>query len=353
MPLTPVRFSQVTISLLRGVRLCRWEYVHRNIKVIRSIGRGAYGEVKLAELNRRSGEPVTVAAKTVNNDDNMTPKKIKEMLKEARIMRGLRHPNIVSFIGVVLIDHPIYIILEYMKAGALDAYLRKNNAKVTTDERIRFCMGVAWGMEYLHSVSILHRDLATRNCLYDGSFYVKIADFGLSRKGTVYKMRVIQKMPIRYMAPESLLEYTFSQKTDVYTFGIVIYEIFTSREPYPDIPSNQIKATIVSGKLNSLPNTVPQDLTTLVVEKMWAKDPAQRTDFTTIVQFLEKTSGLKLPKSAFDDLPTLDLDKSKARNTRRLKSKAVERVSKVVETVKGPMEAIIEEGENIKKLTNT
>ncbi|VDL72145.1 unnamed protein product [Nippostrongylus brasiliensis] len=87
-----------------------------------------------------------------------------------------------------------------MKAGALDAYLRKNNAKVTTDERIRFCMGVAWGMEYLHSV--------------------KIADFGLSRKGTVYKMRVIQKMPIRYMAPESLLEYTFSQKTDVYTFGV-------------------------------------------------------------------------------------------------------------------------------------
>ncbi|KAK6021978.1 hypothetical protein OSTOST_12339 [Ostertagia ostertagi] len=79
------------------------------------------------------------------------------MLKEARIMRGLRHPNIVSLVGVVLIDHPIYIILELMQGGALDAYLRKNQKRVTSEERLRFVVSVAWGMEYLHSVPILHR----------------------------------------------------------------------------------------------------------------------------------------------------------------------------------------------------
>ncbi|VDO88157.1 unnamed protein product [Heligmosomoides polygyrus] len=187
-----VRLSEVSIMLQRGVRLCRWEFFHRNIKVLKVIGRGAYGEVKLAELRRRNGEVLTVAAKTVSNEGIDSTKKIKDVLKEARIMRG----------------------------GALDVYLRKNFRKVTNDERLRFANGVAWGMEYLHSNNILHRDLATRNCLYDGNLYVKIADFGLSRRGTTYKMKVIQKMPIRYMAPESLSDFLFSQKTDVYTFGV-------------------------------------------------------------------------------------------------------------------------------------
>ncbi|KAK6052033.1 protein tyrosine kinase [Cooperia oncophora] len=183
-------------------------------------GKGAYGEVKLAELHKRNGNVVTVAAKTISHEIGETPKKIKEMLKEARIMRGLRHPNIVSFVGVVLIDQPIYIILELIQGGALDVYLRKNHKHVTSEERLRFAMGVAWGMEYLHNVKILHRDLAARNCLYDGKIYVKISDFGLSKKGTTYKMKAIQKMPIRYMAPESLQEYIFTQKTDVYTYGV-------------------------------------------------------------------------------------------------------------------------------------
>ncbi|PIO75988.1 SH2 domain protein [Teladorsagia circumcincta] len=182
--------NNVSILLQRGVRLCRWEYFHRNVKVIKNIGKGAYGEVKLAELHKRNGSVITVAAKTISHEAGETPRKIKEMLKEARIMRGLRHPNIVSLIGVVLINHPIYIILELMQGGALDAYLRKNQKRVTSEERLRFT--------------------------------VKIADFGLSKKGTTYKMKAIQKMPVRYMAPESLQQYLFTQKTDVYTYGMTM-----------------------------------------------------------------------------------------------------------------------------------
>lgn len=222
----PIIVNKVSIMLQRGVRLCRWEFFHRNIKVLKVIGRGAYGEVKLAELRRRNGEVLTVAAKTVSNEGIDSTKKIKDVLKEARIMRGLRHPNIVSLIGVVLIDHPLYIILEYVQGGALDVYLRKNFRKVTNDERLRFANGVAWGMEYLHSNNILHRDLATRNCLYDGNLYVKIADFGLSRRGTTYKMKVIQKMPIRYMAPESLSDFLFLRR-QMFTHSGWLYTKYT------------------------------------------------------------------------------------------------------------------------------
>ncbi|KAK5966837.1 Tyrosine-protein kinase [Trichostrongylus colubriformis] len=324
----PLVRDNVSILLQRGVRLCRWEYFHRNVKVMRVIGKGAYGEVKLAELHKRNGSIVTVAAKTVSQENGVSPKKVKEMLKEARIMRGLRHPNIVSFIGVVLIDHPIYIILELMQGGALDAYLRKNQKRVTSDERLRFAMGVAWGMEYLHGAKILHRDLAARNCLYDGKLYVKISDFGLSKKGTTYKMKAIQKMPVRYMAPESLQQYMFTQKTDVYTYGILIYEIYTCMEPYHDVPSAQIKSTILSGTLNKLPNSMPSSLKIYVEEKIWNKNPTERPDFSKIVKVLEQLSGLKLTTQAFDDVSLLanDITRSKAPQKR---AKRKSRVAKL------------------------
>ncbi|KIH46380.1 hypothetical protein ANCDUO_23569 [Ancylostoma duodenale] len=107
-----------------------------------------------------------------DNGVTISPKLIKEILKEARIMRRLRHPNIVTFVGVVLVDHPLYIILEYVQGGALDSYLRKNKDKIKDDERLQLALGVAWGMEYLHKVNILHRDIAARNCLYDKRFTV-------------------------------------------------------------------------------------------------------------------------------------------------------------------------------------
>ncbi|ETN83959.1 SH2 domain protein, partial [Necator americanus] len=234
----PLILNKVPILLQRGVGLCRWEYFHRNVKIVKTVGRGAYGEVKMAELLKRNGRTDTVAVKTLTQktEQAISPKLIKEILKEARIMRRLRHPNIVSFLGVVLIDHPLYIILEYVEGGALDSYLKKNKSKITNEERLEVALGVAWGMEYLHKMHVLHRDIAARNCLYERKIsvsfnhcigciaikklQVKISDFGLSRRGSIYKMKTMQKMPIKYMAPESLSSFLFSQKTDVYSYGV-------------------------------------------------------------------------------------------------------------------------------------
>ncbi|VDO57735.1 unnamed protein product [Haemonchus placei] len=224
------------VLLKRGVGLCRWEFKHANVQVGRLLGRGAYGEVRKGTVIRKNGQIVNVAVKTL----------IREIMKEARIMRDLHHINVVNMIGVVLVDHPIYILLEYVSGGALDVYLRRKHARIGRMERFSIMLGVASGMDYIHKANIIHRDLAARNCLYDRTHTVKISDFGLSRPGAQYKMKTAQKMPIKWMAPESILTFTFTRKTDIYTYGVLIYEIFAGIGPYDDMRNSVVKKMIKS-----------------------------------------------------------------------------------------------------------
>ncbi|KAK6025866.1 protein tyrosine kinase [Ostertagia ostertagi] len=155
----------------------------------------------------------------IKTDTDISKDLIKEVMKEARLMRGLQHPNVVNLYGVGLLDQPLYILLEYVAGGALKTYLRKNKETITKTEKIQMSLGAAWGIEYLHKSNILHRDIAARNCLYDYDSAVKISDFGLSRIGTEYKMKTAKKMPVRWMAPESIVSFIFTRKTDVYSYG--------------------------------------------------------------------------------------------------------------------------------------
>ncbi|KAK5979615.1 hypothetical protein GCK32_016237, partial [Trichostrongylus colubriformis] len=152
-------------------------------------------------------------------------------------------------------------------------------------------IGIASGMAYIHNAKIIHRDLAARNCLYDRSRTVKISDFGLSRPGTSYKMKTAQKMPIKWMAPESILTFTFTQKTDVYTFGVLIYEIFAAIGPYDDMRNSVVKRMIVEGKVNKFPDSTPDYIVNFVKEKLWCKDPDKRPDFQSILAELEKLAS--------------------------------------------------------------
>ncbi|EYC23910.1 hypothetical protein Y032_0014g2210 [Ancylostoma ceylanicum] len=290
----PVRINNADIMLKRGVRLAKWEIQHKNVTIGRVLGQGAFGEVRKGTLLRRSGRSVPVAVKTLKSDTELSKAKIKEMMKEARLMRDLKHPNVVCIYGVALLEHPLYIILEFVPGGALDAYLRKNKNTIDRDERLLMAMGAAWGMEYLHKSKVLHRDVAARNCLYDNDKIVKISDFGLSRRGTTYKMQTAKKMPIKWMAPESMSNFTFSQKTDVYSYGVLVFEIFSGLEPYEGVSNSLTKKMIIEGQLNQFPEGTPSKLVEFVKEKMWDKDPDNRLDMSHIVDWLEKYTGLAL-----------------------------------------------------------
>ncbi|KAK6753319.1 hypothetical protein RB195_012738 [Necator americanus] len=299
----PLLVEKDTVLLKRGVGLCRWEFKHGNVQVGRLLGRGAYGEVRKGTVIRKNGNIVNVAVKTLTMRNELTRELIREIMKEARTMRDLHHPNVVSLIGVVLIDHPLYILLEYVSGGALDVYLRRKRTKITKGERLSMAIGVALGMDYIHKANVIHRDIAARNCLYDRSNTVKISDFGLARQGTSYKMKTAQKMPIKWMAPESILTFTFTQKTDVYTFGVLVFEIFAATGPYEDLRNSVVKKMIVDGVVNKFPSSTPDVVVSFVKEKLWCKDPDKRPNFASIVGTLEKltiSQADKIPDAADD-----------------------------------------------------
>lgn len=195
---SPLKLNNSVFKLHRAVRLLRWEYYHKDVKTSQVLGSGAFGEVRKGILKKKTGVYVDVAVKLLKtNSTSASKEQINEMMREARLMRHLCHSNVVRIYGVALTQQPLYIILEFVQGGSLDAHLKKHAAILDRDEKLAMVMGAVWGLEYLHQSMILHRDIASRNCLYDQGKNVKISDFGLSRNGSIYRMKTAKKMPIK------------------------------------------------------------------------------------------------------------------------------------------------------------
>ncbi|PIO61864.1 hypothetical protein TELCIR_16597 [Teladorsagia circumcincta] len=157
------------------------------------------------------------------------------------------------------------------------------------------CLGAAQGTEYLHYNRCMHRDLAARNCLITQDKVVKISDFGLSRMGTHYQIRTAMRLPIKWLAPETITTFYFSLKTDVFSFGVVVYEIFSDgAEPWEGKTNAEVKVhvrgrfSITNGEFLTLPDCVPEALRTFIDERVFVKDPAERADMTEVVKAFEQ-----------------------------------------------------------------
>ena len=160
----------------------------------------------------------------------------KDFLKEAQIMKKLRHPKLIQLYAVCTLEEPIYIITELMKNGSLLEYLQGKGRTLKLPQLIDMSAQIASGMAYLESQNYIHRDLAARNVLVSENNIVKIADFGLARliKEDEYEARVGARFPIKWTAPEAANYSKFSIKSDVWSFGILLTELVTyGRIPYP------------------------------------------------------------------------------------------------------------------------
>uniref|UniRef100_UPI003AAD2F18 ephrin type-A receptor 7 isoform X2 n=1 Tax=Centroberyx gerrardi TaxID=166262 RepID=UPI003AAD2F18 len=282
------------------------------IKIERVIGAGEFGEVCSGRLKLPGKRDVSVAIKTLKV--GYTEKQRRDFLCEASIMGQFDHPNVVHLEGVVTRGKPVMIVIEYMENGSLDAFLRKHDGQFTVIQLVGMLRGIAAGMRYLSDMGYVHRDLAARNILVNSNLVCKVSDFGLSRVidddpeavyTTTGKMQDIMnliftpatdlhfteqggKIPVRWTATEAIQYRKFTSASDVWSYGIVMWEVMSYGErPYWDMSNQDVIKAIEEGYRLPAPMDCPPGLHQLMLD-CWQKDRAERPKFDQIVGILDK-----------------------------------------------------------------
>ncbi|CAJ0586945.1 unnamed protein product, partial [Mesorhabditis spiculigera] len=268
--------------------------MHGNVTKTQKIGEGNFGEVYKGTLRDEGNTETPCAIKLCKGD--VTKKEITEFMKEARVTRILNHKNIVRFYGVAAQESPVMLVIELAEKGGLQSYCEKH-PDVAAEQLISWGTDGARGMAYLHKMSVLHRDLAARNCLLGKDLELKIADFGKSEVGqTEIKCVTLKKMPIKWCAPETLCEGKFTTKTDVWSYGVMLWEIFhrCTIEPFTGITNKQAKDKIANGDMAML--TPPQNIPEVglaVLKACWTMNVAERPEFVGLMKMLAPNEELE------------------------------------------------------------
>uniref|UniRef100_A0A8R1XPQ8 Tyrosine-protein kinase n=2 Tax=Onchocerca TaxID=6281 RepID=A0A8R1XPQ8_ONCVO len=282
-PINPDLESSV---LIKAIKRQPWELNHDDITLDKMLGSGAFGEVRSGEvtINKKKTKCAVKIAKLTVTESQMAfrKEKIKEMMHEARLMRRYDHDNIVRIYGVAVDREPLMIVIELIEGGCLSDELKQRKGNVTNDEKVeKMCLGAAYGLQYLHSKKCIHRDVAARNILYTKDKVAKISDFGMSREGTIYKMRTCKKVPIKWTAPETIATFVYSLKTDVYSFSITVCEVFTDgEEPYKGLSNTEVKKMILLGRRMEIPQA-PEGIPSLI-RHCWDQNSASRWTMTDV-----------------------------------------------------------------------
>ncbi|NXF95796.1 FRK kinase, partial [Eubucco bourcierii] len=263
----------------------QWEIDRQSLKLLKKLGSGQFGEVWEGLWNNTT----PVAIKTLK-PGSMDP---KDFLREAQIMKNLRHPKLIQLYAVCTLEDPIYIITELMRYGSLLEYLQKDaGSQISLAHQVDMAAQVAAGMAYLESQNYIHRDLAARNVLVGEHNVYKVADFGLARvfkveNENIYEGRTETKLPVKWTAPEAIRYNKFSVKSDVWSFGILLFEIITyGKMPYAGMPGHQVIQMLDSGYRLPQPETCPTPLYQLMLQ-CWCAEPGERPTFEVLCEHLD------------------------------------------------------------------
>ncbi|XP_065689521.2 tyrosine-protein kinase Mer isoform X6 [Patagioenas fasciata] len=264
------------------------------------LGEGEFGSVVEGRLTQPENAPQKVAVKTMKLD-NFSQREIEEFLSEAACMKDFDHPNVIKLLGVCIelssqqVPKPM-VILPFMKYGDLHSFLLRSRLEmapqfVPLQTLVKFMVDIALGMEYLSSRQFLHRDLAARNCMLRDDMTVCVADFGLSKKiysGDYYRQGRIAKMPVKWIAIESLADRVYTTKSDVWAFGVTMWEIATrGMTPYPGVQNHEIYEYLFHGQRLKKPEDCLDELYE-IMSACWRADPAARPTFSQLKVHLEK-----------------------------------------------------------------
>ncbi|KAM3716855.1 Tyrosine-protein kinase Fer [Dirofilaria immitis] len=275
--------------LLYVVTRQNWEVCHEQIELGELLGEGALSAVYRGIL-KNNGREKEIAVK-VRKGHKLDRETVKQICREARIMRKLEHPNIVRLYGIAVSKEPIMLLMELLKDGSLDAFLVAKGLTLDIRKKLYFCLDIASGLEFLHKNRIIHRDISARNCMME-NMCVKISDFNLSREvekqDKNYKMtRLKQNLPIRWLAPETMRNAIYTTKSDVFSYGILLWEVFTNgAEPYCGMTVAEVFINVRDGYRIPSPDTMPKRLQ-ILQQNCFATEISERWSMTQIRKEIE------------------------------------------------------------------
>lgn len=300
---------------LLNPKLEKLEYPRNNIIYIRDLGQGAFGRVFQAKApGLIDDEDFTLVAVKMLKDDASQDMQV-DFEREACLLSEFDHPNIVKLLGVCAVGRPMCLLFEFMARGDLNEFLRSNSpylphtrnnsplqqqqvhqqqqqrADLSHQSLLIIAQQISAGMMYLSDRKFVHRDLATRNCLIDENMVVKIADFGLSHKiylQDYYKGDENDAIPIRWMPLESILYNKYTLESDVWAFGVCLWEIFSfALQPYYGMTHEEVVKYLKDGNMLNCPDNTPLVVYNLM-RKCWNRKPSDRPSFHVIHQSLQQ-----------------------------------------------------------------
>uniref|UniRef100_A0A4W4FUK6 Focal adhesion kinase 1 n=1 Tax=Electrophorus electricus TaxID=8005 RepID=A0A4W4FUK6_ELEEL len=258
-----------------------YEIQRERIDLGRCIGEGQFGDVHQGIYASPENPSLSVAVKTCKN---CTSDSVREkFLQEALTMRQFDHPHIVKLIGVIT-ENPVWIIMELCTLGELRSFLQVRKYNLDLATLILFAYQLSTALAYLESKRFVHRDIAARNVLVSSTDCVKLGDFGLSRymEDSSYYKASKGKLPIKWMAPESINFRRFTSASDVWMFGVCMWEILMyGVKPFQGVKNNDVIGRIENGERLAMPHNCPPTLYSLMT-KCWAYDPSKRPRFTEL-----------------------------------------------------------------------
>ncbi|KAL0274572.1 UNVERIFIED_CONTAM: hypothetical protein PYX00_002674 [Menopon gallinae] len=288
----------------------KWEFPRYRLTVEETIGEGEFGKVLKARAEGigNGDEATIVAVKTLK--ENARESELADLVSEFQLLKEVDHPNIIHLLGAcTTLDGPLYIIIEYAKHGSLRNYLRRNRnfgselqlndkesetsymQSITPKDILTFAWQIAKGMAYLTEMKLVHRDLAARNVLVAEGLICKISDFGLTRdiyEDDTYLKRSKGRVPVKWMALESLSDHLYTTKSDVWSYGIVLWELVTTgASPYPGIAVQNLFHLLKSGYRMERPPNCSTELYQ-ILRACWNENPAHRPTFKYLVSKLEE-----------------------------------------------------------------
>ncbi|XP_062926605.1 proto-oncogene tyrosine-protein kinase receptor Ret isoform X1 [Mobula hypostoma] len=305
--------NQVAVDSFKIPEDPKWEFARKNLVLGKTLGEGEFGRVVKATAFKLKGKAgyTTVAVKMLK--ENASQSELRDLLSEFNLLKQVNHPHIIKLYGACSQDGPLYLIVEYAKYGSLRSFLRESRKvgpsylgegnrnssyldnpderALTMGDLISFAWQISRGMQYLAEMKLVHRDLAARNVLVAEGRKMKISDFGLSRdvyEEDSYVKRSKGRIPVKWMAIESLFDHIYTTQSDVWSFGILLWEIVTlGGNPYPGIAPERLFNLLKTGYRMERPENCSEEMYNLMLQ-CWKQEPDKRPTFAEISKELEK-----------------------------------------------------------------